>query len=93
MNDDQQSKFMLFKESLEALPDAIAQIIKAINQQVMPEMMRLSRWFRSAGFNVTYDHPATKHTGRRRSRREMRDIRQQAHFIHLADTIRKDGEQ
>jgi hypothetical protein len=89
---ERENKIARLRAAIQALPGAMEPIIKVINAAT-PELQRLMSWFNSTGYHITYNHPPTKHNGRRRSRREMRDHRQQAHFIHLADTIRKDGEQ
>ncbi len=82
--------WVALRAALQSWYDTVADVV--VNQ-VIPTLQRVANQLNATGFHITYEHPAAKHNGRRRSRREMRDIRQQAHFIHLADTIRKDGEQ
>ena len=82
-----------FKQALEALPGAMEPIIKTVAEKILPIMQNLADQLNATGYHITYNHPATKHDGRRRSRREMRDTRQQVHFIPLAQVVRKrDGE-
>ena len=88
---ERESQIARLRAAIQALPGAMEPIIKVINAAT-PELQQLMSWFNSTGNHITYNHPPTKHNGRRRSRREMRDHRQQVHFIPLAQIVWKKDE-